>query len=45
MNCANKAFKPLAMLARTPSTPRRVAHAFGIVAQTELRTGRRLTGR
>ncbi len=41
----NKAFKALAMLARTPSTPRLFANAFGIVSQTALRTGRRLTGR
>ena len=41
----NKAFKPLAKLARTPSTPHLVAHGFAIVAQTVLRTGRRLTGR
>ncbi len=41
----NKAFKPLAKLARTPSTPHRVAHGFAIVAQTVLRAGRRLTGR
>ncbi len=42
---SNKSFKPLAKLARTPSTPHRVAHGFAIVAQTALRTGRRLTGR
>ncbi len=41
---SNKAFKPLAMLARTPSTPHLFAHGFAIVAQTPLRTGRRLTG-
>ncbi len=41
----NKSFKPLAKLARTPSTPRLFAHGFAIVAQTALRTGRRLTGR
>jgi hypothetical protein len=33
------------MLARTPSTPRLFAHGSAIVAQTALRTGRRLTGR
>ncbi len=42
---ANKSFKPFATLTRTPSTPRRVAHGFAIIAQTALRTGRRLTGR
>ena len=42
---ANRAFKPLAMLAGTSSTPRLFAHGFAIVAQTALRTGRRLTGR
>ncbi len=42
---ANKAFKPLAKLARTPSTPHRVAGGFAMFAQTVLRTGRRLTGR
>lgn len=31
------------MLARTPSTSRLFAHGFAIVAQTALRTGRRLT--
>ena len=41
----NKAFKPLAMLARTPSTPRLFAHGFAIIAQTALRTERRLTWR
>ncbi len=41
----NKSFKPLASLTRTPSTPHLVAHGFAIVAQTVLRTGRRLTGR
>ncbi len=43
--CANKAFKPLAILARTPSTPRRVACGFAIFTQTALHAGRRLTGR
>ncbi|WP_078118524.1 hypothetical protein [Thiosocius teredinicola] len=42
---ANKSFKPLAMLARTPSTPHRCACGFAIFTQTVLRTGRRLTGR
>ncbi len=41
----NKAFKPLAMLARTFGTPRALAHGFAIVAQRPLRTKRRLTGR
>ncbi len=43
--CSNKAFKALAMLAGTSSTPRRFANAFGIVSQTALRTGRPLTWR
>ncbi len=41
----NKAFKPLAMLARTFGTPPALAHGFAIVAQRPLRTKRRLTGR
>ncbi len=41
----NKAFKPLAMLARTFGTPRLVAHGSAILAQKALRTKRRLTGR
>ena len=41
----NKAFKPLAMLARTSGTPRLFAHGFAIVARTPLRTSRRLTER
>lgn len=45
LSAPNKAFKPLAMLARTSSTLRLFAHGFAIVAQTVLRTGRRLTGR
>ena len=41
------AFKPFValLLTRTPSTPRLFAHGYAIVAQTALRTGRRLTGR
>ncbi|WP_078118480.1 hypothetical protein [Thiosocius teredinicola] len=42
---ANKAFKPLAMLARTFGTPPALAHGFAIFAQRPLRTKRRLTGR
>ncbi len=42
---ANKSFKPLAKLARTSSTPHRIACGFAIFTQTALRTGRRLTGR
>ncbi len=42
---ADKAFKPLAMLARTLGTPHLIAHGSAIVAQTVLRTERRLTGR
>jgi len=42
---SNKSLKPLAVLARTPSTPLVFAHGFAIVAQTALRTGRRLTRR
>lgn len=38
----NKAFKPLAMLARMPSTPRHFAHGYAIVAQTALHTWRQL---
>ena len=46
LRCAhNKSFKPLAKLARTPSTPHLIAHGFAIIAQTALRTGRRLTWR
>ncbi len=46
LRCApNKSFKPFAALTRTPSTLRRVALGFAIIAQTALRTGRRLTGR
>ncbi len=41
----NKAFKALAMLAGTSSTPHLIAHGFAIVAQTALRTGRPLTRR
>ncbi|WP_227816877.1 hypothetical protein [Nitrogeniibacter aestuarii] len=41
---ANKSFKPLAVLARTLGTPHLIAHGFAIVAQTVLRTERRLTG-
>jgi len=41
----NKAFKPLAMLARTPGTPRLFACGFAIFTQIALRTGRRLPGR
>jgi len=42
---ANNAFKPLAMLARTPSTPRLIAHGFAIVAQMAIHADRRLTWR
>ncbi len=41
----NKAFKPLAKLTRTFGTPHLFAHGFAILAQTALRTKRRLTGR
>ncbi len=41
----NKAFKPLARLARTLSTPHRVAFGFAIFTQTALHAERRLTGR
>ncbi len=41
----NKAFKPLAKLARTLSTPHRVAFGFAIFTQTALHAERRLTGR
>ncbi len=41
----NKAVKPFAMLTRTFGTPHRVAHGYAIVAQTALRTKRRLPGR
>ncbi len=44
-NAHNKAFKPLAMLARTFGTPQALAHGFAIVAHRPLRTKRRLTGR
>ena len=42
---SNKSFKPLAMLARTPSTPRLIALGFAMFAQTVLHAERRLTGR
>ena len=41
----NKSFKPLAKLARTPSTPHLIALGFAMFAQTALHAGRRLTGR
>ena len=41
----NKAFKPLAKLARTSGAPWHVAHAFGMLAQPPLYTSRRLIGR
>lgn len=41
----NKAFKPLAKLARTSGTPRLIARGFAIVARTPLHTSRCLTGR
>ena len=42
---ANKAVKPLAALARTSGAPRLFAHGFAMIAQTPLRTSRRLPGR
>ncbi len=42
---ANKAFKPLAELARTFGTPQALAHGYAMFAQRPLRTKRRLTGR
>ena len=41
----NNMFKALAMLARTSSTPRLIAHGIAIVSQTALRTSRPLTRR
>ena len=41
----NNSVKPFAALTRTSRTPRLIAHAFGIVAQTALRTDRRLPWR
>ncbi len=41
----NKAFKPLAMLAGTSSTPRLIGCGFAMFTQTALRAGRPLTRR
>lgn len=45
MEMHNKAVKPFAALTRTSRTPRLFAHGFGMIAQTALRTGRRLPRR
>ena len=43
--CPNKAVKPFAVLTRTSGTPRLFAHGYAMIAQTPLRTSRRLPWR
>jgi hypothetical protein len=42
---SNKAVKPFAALTRTSGAPRLFAHGSAMIAQTPLRTSRRLPGR